>query len=389
MYTPIAYGDVLFAGSGETLEDIGKSAVNLIEAPARCGGDVLILSPIRAMVPEFLGYALAAPSSAHQKYLMGRGVTVMHIYADRLKYLCLPVPPLDEQAAIVRFLDYFDHRVRRFLAAKRTLIARLREQRQAIIYRAVTSGVDTNTRFKSSGLDWLPLIPEHWEVQRNGRLFTQRKEFGFPHLPSLEVSIRTGVRIRDTAEVGRRQSLDRGQYKRAAKGDIAYNVMRMWQGAVGVAPADGLVSTAYVVASPRPGTDSRYFSYLFGTSAYMGEAEKFSRGIASFRNRLYWEDFKRMPSVCPPIMEQRAIADHIDAETRVLGEAIDRATKASDLMRDYRIRMMADAITGKIDVREAAKLAEDADEPDWLDTANDVDDDHDEDFDVHLGDEEE
>jgi hypothetical protein len=98
--------------------------------------------------------------------------------------------------------------------------------------------------YRDSGVDWLGRVPAHWEVVRNGRLFAARNETGFPDLPILEVSLRTGVRVRDM-EGGRKQQMaDRSKYKRAAHGDIAYNIMRMWQGAVGVAPCDGLISPA-------------------------------------------------------------------------------------------------------------------------------------------------
>ena len=147
--------------------------------------------------------------------------------------------------------------------------------------------------YKDSGLSWLGRVPAHWEVRRNGRLFAQRNETGFGSLPILEVSLRTGVRVRDMKDMKRKQVMsDREKYKRAAKGDIAYNMMRMWQGAVGVAPVDGLVSPAYVVARPYPEVEPRYFSYLFRTDAYKNVLDGYSRGIVKDRNRLYWEDFK-------------------------------------------------------------------------------------------------
>jgi type I restriction enzyme S subunit len=163
------------------------------------------------------------------------------------------------------------------------------------------------------GLPWLGDVPAHWDVRRNGRLFGERRETGFPDLPVLEVSIRSGVRIRDFDNGGRKQEItDRSKYQRAALGDIAYNMMRMWQGAVGVAPADGLVSPAYVVARPFPETDAAYYAYLFRTAAYMREIDVFSRGIVPDRNRLYWESFKQMPSVYPPLEEQRLIVRFLD-----------------------------------------------------------------------------
>ena len=104
-YTPIHYGDILFAGSGETIEEIGKSAANLIEGPAYCGGDVIVLRPVIESDATFLGYAADCSTSTYQKAYMGRGVTVMHIYGQELKRLLLPLPPIDEQRAIGAFLD--------------------------------------------------------------------------------------------------------------------------------------------------------------------------------------------------------------------------------------------------------------------------------------------
>ena len=200
---------------------------------------------------------------------------------------------MEEQEAIVRFLAHVDGRIRRCIAAKQRLIALLNEQKQAIIYRYVTRGLDSNVRLEPSGVEWLGDVPGHWDVMRNGQLFTERKETGSGTCRSSKSPWRTGVRVREfTAAVRKQVMSDREQYKRAEEGDIAYNMMRMWQGAVGVAPTSGLVSPAYVVARPRVGVIARYFAYLFRTAAYMGEVDSASRGIVKDRNRLYWEDFE-------------------------------------------------------------------------------------------------
>ena len=154
-YTPIHYGDILFAASGETDEDIGRSSVNLIEGEARCGGDVLVLRPEIPAVPRYLGYAGDSPASRWQKASMGRGFTVVHIYGSQLKRLQLPLPPLPEQSAIVRFLDHADRRIRRYVRAKQKLVKLLEEQKQAIIHRAVARGLDPDVRLKPSGVEWL------------------------------------------------------------------------------------------------------------------------------------------------------------------------------------------------------------------------------------------
>jgi restriction endonuclease S subunit len=354
-YTPLQYGDILFAASGETIEEIGKSAVNLIESRACCGGDVIIFRPSIELNAQFMGYAADCRQAAFQKSCMGRGITIMHLYGDQLKYMWVALPPLPEQAAIVRFLTHTDRGIARYIHGKQRLITLLKEQKEVAIHKAVTHGLSPDVRLVPSGVPWLGDIPEHWQVLRNGQLFMQRNRTGSPELPILEVSLRTGVRIREFGRGDRKQIMsDREKYKIAAKGDIAYNMMRMWQGAVGVAPVDGLVSPAYVVARPLDGVSVRYFSNLFRTSAYMGEVDGRSRGIVKDRNRLYWEDFKQISSPVPPTTEQEEIGDFIDETSSRANLAVSQLQEGISLLRQYRIRLIADVVTGKLDVREAA-----------------------------------
>ncbi len=204
--------------------------------------------------------------------------------------------------------------------------------------------------YKDSGLAWLGNVPEHWDVCRNGRLFAQRNETGFGDLPILEVSLKTGVRVRDMENLKRKQVMsDREKYKRAVKGDIAYNMMRMWQGALGAAPVDGLVSPAYVVARPFAGTETRYFSYLFRTAAYMAEVDGYSRGIVKDRNRLYWEDFKRMPSCYPPPEEQKAIADYLDANAALVRKFIRNRRRLVEVLNEQKQAIINQAVTRGLD----------------------------------------
>jgi len=204
--------------------------------------------------------------------------------------------------------------------------------------------------YKDSRLPWLGQIPAHWEVRRNGRLFAQRNETGFSDLPILEVSLKTEVRVRDFENSARKQVMsDRAKYKRAAKGDIAYNMMRLWQGAVGVAPVDGLISPAYVVARPFPEVDTRYYAYLFRTEAYMAEVNQYSRGIVSDRNRLYWDEFKQMPSVFPLPAEQTAIANFLDEHGRQVRQLIRNKRRVIELLNDQKQAVINLAVTRGLD----------------------------------------
>ncbi|WP_418936419.1 restriction endonuclease subunit S [Metapseudomonas furukawaii] len=193
---------------------------------------------------------------------------------------------------------------------------------------------------------------------RNGRLFGHRVETGFPDLPILEVSLRTGVRVRDMENLKRKQVMSQKEkYKRAAKGDIAYNMMRMWQGAVGPAPVDGLVSPAYVVVKPYDEANSSYYSYLFRTAAYMQEVNKFSRGIVADRNRLYWESFKQMPSLVPPRPEQDQIVAYLRAQDAHIARFIKTKRDLIKLLTEQKLRIIDHAITRGLDSSVALKAS--------------------------------
>jgi type I restriction enzyme S subunit len=204
--------------------------------------------------------------------------------------------------------------------------------------------------YKESGLSWLGLMPNSWRLVRNGSLFGQRNEIGHGELPILEVSLRTGIRVRNFESSARKQVMsDKGKYKRAVKGDLAYNMMRMWQGAVGVSPVDGLVSPAYVVARPYPDVEPQFFIALFRTGDYMSEVDSCSRGIVKDRNRLYWGDFKQILSPCPPHDEQAAIVRFLDWANGRLDRAIRAKRNVIALLNEQKQAIIHRIVTRGLD----------------------------------------
>lgn len=274
----------------------------------------------------------------------------------RLSRAEMPLPPPDEQAAIVRFLDHANRKIDGFIRAKRKLIGLLNEQKQGIIHRAVTRGINPDVPLKPSGVPWLGDIPRHWEIVRNMALFAHRVEPGTPGLPVLQVSLRSGITVEELDQFGRPKRLiaDATKYKRIHRGDVAYNTMRMWQGAVGVSPEDGLVSPAYVVLKPRQGACPEFYDFIFHTEVYKQQVNRQSTGIVSDRNRLYWDSFKQMSNLTLPHNEQEEIVAFIAKETAALSTAIARTEREIALMQEYRTRLTADIVTGKLDVREGA-----------------------------------
>jgi type I restriction enzyme S subunit len=141
-YTPIRFGDVLFAASGERVEEIGKAAVNLYEGEAVCGGDIVIFRPTLAANPVFLGYALDSYAAARQKATMCRGTTIKHIYPDELRGLWVCVPPQSEQEAIAATLDGGLLRCNTAIARLEREIELLREYRTRLVADVVTGKLD-------------------------------------------------------------------------------------------------------------------------------------------------------------------------------------------------------------------------------------------------------
>ncbi len=278
----------------------------------------------------------------------------------RMKEILFFAPSLPEQIQIARFLDWKTAQIARFIKAKKRMIELLKEQKQVIINDAVTGKIDVTTgkpypKYKYSGVEWLGKVPEGWEVKRNMLLFKERNENGKDGLPILVVSLNTGVTVgSDIDEDGKPKRLieDKSSYKLALKSDISFNMMRMWQGAVGKIPVNGLVSPAYIVASPHTGVNSDYYIFLFRTKAYLNEINRNSRGIVTDRNRLYWDDFKNITSTAPPESIQLKIVDFINLRLSNIDLVISRTEREISLIQEYRDRLIADVVTGKVDVRE-------------------------------------
>ncbi|MCL4687192.1 MAG: restriction endonuclease subunit S [Burkholderiales bacterium] len=308
---------------------------------------------------------------------LGAGVRSTLGPADLLD-LSVVVPPLPEQVAIVRFLDHADRRIRRYIRAKQKLIKLLEEQKQAIIHRAVTRGLDPKIRLKPSGVEWLADVPEHWDVRPAKWFFREvdeRSASGDEEL--LSVSHLTGVTPRSQKIVTMFMAESYVGHKVCRPGDLVINTMWAWMAALGVARQVGLVSPAYGVYRPRRGSPliDDYADLLLRTRPYVSEYICRSTGIQSSRLRLYPEQFLRIPVVCPPEAEQRAILANVESGTADMTKAIAAALREVQLFHEYRTRLIADVVTGKLDVREAAaQLPDEVEEPKPLDEAEVVDD---------------
>jgi type I restriction enzyme S subunit len=363
-YTPIAFGDVLFAASGEKMEEIGKSAVNLLQTRAVCGGDVIILRPTISVHSPFLGYALDCYPSASQKATMGRGTTIKHIYPGELKCLLFPFPSFDEQIAIARFLERADEKLDRAIRAKRKVIALLNEQKRAIIHRAVTCGLDPSAALKSSGIPWIGDIPSHWRVRRAKYIWREvddKSADGCEEL--LSVSHITGVTPRSQKNITMFKAASYSGHRMCRPADLVVNTMWAWMGALGISEYTGIISPAYAVYRPQRPDDivGEYIDGLLRSRPYISNIICRSTGLRPSRLRLYPDEFLRLAIILPPAEEQKRIVAFIRTETAELNTAILRLQREIELLSEYKLRLIADVVTGKLDVRQAAAALPDED----------------------------
>ena len=382
-------GDVLITKDSESWNDIGVPAlVEDTEADVISGYHLALLRPFpECLDGEYLFRTLQSPAVKYQFHVEANGVTRYGLSHSAIKSVWLPIPPLSEQAAIVRYLDHADRRIRRYISAKQRLITLLEEQKQVLIGQAVTGKLDVRTgqpypAYSPSGVEWLGDVPAHWEVRAAKGYFREadeRSETGSEEL--LSVSHITGVTPRSEKNITMFMAVSNVGYKLCRPGDLVINTMWAWMAALGVAKQSGIVSPSYAVY--RPHSSSRllgeYTDLLLRTMPYKSEYICRSTGIRSSRLRMYPEEFLRIKLLCPPPEEQRAIVEIFSKESVDARRAIDLAQGELSLLREYRTRLIADVVTGKLDVREAAaRLPDEVEEPEPLDVTDALTDGEDE-----------
>ena len=218
----------------------------------------------------------------------------------------------------------------------------------------MTQGLNPNVAMKDSGVEWIGQIPEHWEVRANRTIFKERNEQGKEGLLLLSVSIHSGVSNEEISEEenvrGRIKIEDKSKYILVKQGDIAFNMMRAWQGGIGAVSVDGMVSPAYIVAKPNKLMNSEFFEYQYRCPEFIQQMDRYSKGITDFRKRLYWDGFKQLMTIVPPIDEQQEIIYYIKKLDEQIAFAIDVKKQQIEKLKEYKTTLINDAITGKIKV---------------------------------------
>ncbi|CAK8718270.1 Type I restriction modification DNA specificity domain-containing protein [Candidatus Electrothrix laxa] len=298
-------------------------------------------------------YLISNCESEFSKWANGNVVRILNTSTQGNIYF--PLPPLPEQKAISNFLDEKTTKIDTAIAQKEEMISLLKERKQILIQKAVTKGIDPAAKMKDSGVDWIGEIPEGWKILPNKVLFQESKACGNDTLPLLSVSLHSGIssgELDDEENIrGKVKIEDKSSYKLVRPNYIAYNMMRAWQGAIGAVAVDGMVSPAYVVAIPNEILiNSVYFEFQYRTSSFIQQMNRFSKGITDFRKRLYWNEFKQLNTIVPPLGVQKEIVDFIETQSAKIETSITLQQQQITKLKEYKTILIDNAVTGKIKV---------------------------------------
>lgn len=338
--------------------------------------DYTVLRPIGETNHHYFCAVYRSPHCGQELRRRAKGIVegFWRLYTDDFYDIRVPVPPPDEQAAIVRFLDWANGQLDRTIRAKRKTIALLVEQMQSIAQQAVSCGIDPSVQLRPSGIQWFGEIPQHWEVRplkavsviQSG--ITLGKDYGtqptreFPYLRVANVqagfvNLSVVKKIRVPMAEARRSTLAIGDVLMTEGGDPD----KLGRGCVW----DGQVSPClhqnhvFAVRPDQQRLEPRFLSAFMGTNsarAYFQSTAKQTTNLASTNKT----KLGRLQVPLPPINEQRSILATVAVATQPAITAIARLETEIKLLREYRIRLVADIVTGKLDVRGAAAHLPDA-----------------------------
>jgi type I restriction enzyme, S subunit len=362
--------------------------------------DYSVFEPIGTSQVQYFEHLFKTPLLVDQFAQRSKGIGsgFNRLYTPDFGSTPIVVPPQPEQSAIVRFLDHYDKKIRRYIRAKQKLIKLLEEQKQAIIHRAVTRGLDPNVRLKPSGVEWLGDVPEHWKVENLGQIAVSFRTGPFGSILHQADYVEDGVplvnpkhmnqglivddkRCTVTAAVAGRLSnylLEKHDLIFSRRGELGRCALVRdreagWlcgTGSIRVRVAYNGIDPEYLIEALQVRWVGEYLS-LFSVGATM---DSLNTGI-----------LKGVPVLLPPIDEQREILRHIVREVHRIFQATSNAGREISLLHEYRTRLIADVVTGKLDVREAAACLpdefEESEPLDEADTLTDSDEDEADDLD--------
>lgn len=329
----------------------GSYAVSNLEgiiSPAYCVFDFRI-----PCVKRYFDYLLRTKIYSGAFKTQSRGIidSRLRLYPNKFYSFKAIVPPIEEQEKIVAYLDKKITLIESCKCQRERELQTLNELKQAEIASVVTRGLNPNVPMKDSGQVQFGEIPAHWDSVKMKYCFTQRSEKGFPNEPVLCATQSKGV-IPQSLYENRVVVVNKGfeGLKLVKVGDFVIS-LRSFQGGIEYAYYQGIISAAYTILTPKDERNSQYFKYLFKSHPFIQLLQTCVTGIREGQNINYAVLGNNFIPI-PPIEEQNAIVEYIEAKTNSIDKMIDALKAEIERLTEYKQRLISDVVTGQLNVQD-------------------------------------
>ncbi len=324
--------------------------------------------PAYAVSAPYLNYLMRSSAFQWELQVGSKGIWISRLQLTDDTFLRMPIllPPLVEQQQMVAFLDTKEQQIARLLRAKRRLIKLLQEQKQALIHRAVTQGLNPNAPRKDSGVAWLGDVPAHWEVLKfkycvnfmrggmtpsmatseywNGTIpWVSPKDMKQEYISNSELCITSKA----LAETGL-SMIPAGSILAVVRSGILRNTFPL-----GICTEDVTLNQDMKAFQPKSSMCSPQYLYSLLKGLEQEVLRQCRKAVATVES-IEMPDLASMLLPFPPLVEQQSILNLIDKERSLTNQAISRAQREIELIQEYRTRLIADVVTGRVDVRGLA-----------------------------------
>lgn len=330
--------------------------------------DVFRLQNKRSHNYKFFDYLLRTKAYVGEYFCRSKGIWISRLQLSTGAFLEIPIilPSFEEQQKIVDYLDHKCTLIDQFIQKKSRLIELLKEQKQAIINKAVTKGIDPNVRLKPSGIDWLGDIPAHWEVKKLSflvKLVTSGSR-GWAKYYSKKgpIFLRVGNISRGEALELHMDDVQRVQLPLVVEGsrtrieinDILLAITGATIGSVGLIERN--IEEAYVnqhVALIRSKSEvvlPKFLAYIL--LSHFGQIQIRLKMYGGTKEGLGLDDVRSLQVVLPTRREQEEIVEEIELELQTVNWTLEKIEREISLLHEYKTTLIAEAVTGKIDIRD-------------------------------------
>ena len=352
-YTVLKKGDVVLNGLNLNYDFVSQR-VAMAPSDGIITSSYIAVRPRETTFADYYLYVLKTMDNRKMFHGMGTGIRLTLSF-DELKRQMLPFPPLDEQKKIVEFIDRKSRHIESYITERERELNLLAELKQAMIADVVTHGLNSAVARKDSSIPWVGMIPEHWETKKLSQImyehYISNKDVHHQNLLSLSYGniVRKDI---NTTEGLLPASFD--DYQIVEEGNIILRLTDLQNDhkslRVGLVREEGIITSAYVCLGimNEEKVLPAYMYYLLHTYDIMKLFYSMGGGI---RQGLNWKGLKKLDVVVPPIDEQRRIVEFIEEKTRQINHVSESIKSEILYLKEYKPRMIADAVTGAIYVQ--------------------------------------